>query len=77
MGDGLELEVIAASVIGGALLSGGYGSIFGSLLGVMIFGMLQTGLVLVGVDSRAFSGVIGVIIIIAVVINTVVRRTKT
>ncbi len=77
MGDGLELEVIAASVIGGALLSGGYGSIFGSLIGVLIFGMLQTGLVLVGVDPRVFSGVIGVIIILAVVINTVVRRTKT
>jgi ribose/xylose/arabinose/galactoside ABC-type transport system permease subunit len=77
MGDGLELEVIAASVIGGALLSGGYGSIFGSLLGVLIFGMLQTGLVLVNVDARAFSGVIGFIIIVAVVINTVVRRAKT
>jgi ribose/xylose/arabinose/galactoside ABC-type transport system permease subunit len=77
MGDGLELEVIAASVIGGALLSGGYGSIFGALLGVLIFGMLQTGLVLVGVDARAFSGVIGIIIILAVIINTAVRRVRT
>lgn len=77
MGDGLELEVIAASVIGGALLTGGYGSIVGSLLGVLIFGMLQTGLVLVGVDARAFSGVIGIIIILAVVINTAVRRVRT
>jgi len=76
MGNGLELEVIAASVIGGALLSGGYGSIIGAFLGVLIFGMLQTGLVLVGVDSRAFSGVIGVIIIVAVVINTAVRRAR-
>lgn len=76
MGDGLELEVIAASVIGGALLTGGYGSIFGALLGVMIFGMLQTGLVLIGVDARAFSGVIGLIIIIAVVINTAVKRVR-
>lgn len=76
-GDGLELEVIAASVIGGALLTGGYGSIIGALLGVLIFGMLQTGLVLIGVDARAFSGVIGIIIIVAVVINTVVRRVRT
>ena len=76
MGNGLELEVIAASVIGGALLSGGYGSIVGAFLGVLIFGMLQTGLVLVGVDSRAFSGVIGVIIILAVVINTAVRKAR-
>lgn len=76
MGDGLELEVIAASVIGGALLTGGYGSIVGALLGVLMFGMLQTGLVLVGVDARAFSGVIGIIIIVAVVINTAVRQQK-
>ena len=76
MGNGLELEVIAASVIGGALLSGGYGSIVGAFLGVLIFGMLQTGLVLVGVDSRAFSGVIGIIIILAVVINTAVRKAR-
>lgn len=77
MGNGLELEVIAASVIGGALLTGGYGSIFGALLGVLIFGMLQTGLVLIGVDARAFSGVIGLIIIVAVVINTAVKRVRT
>jgi len=77
LGDGLELEVIAASVIGGTLLTGGYGSIFGALLGVLIFGMLRTGLVLVGMDARVFFGVIGVIIIVAVVINTAVRQIRT
>lgn len=77
LGDGLELEVIAASVIGGTLLTGGYGSIIGALLGVLIFGMLRTGLVLVGLDARVFYGVIGVIIIVAVVINTAVRRVRT
>ncbi len=75
-GEGLELEVIAASVIGGTLLTGGYGSVFGALLGVFIFGILQTGLVLVGMNPRVFNGVIGVIIIIAVVINTASRRTR-
>lgn len=72
-GNGWELEVIAMTVIGGALLSGGYGSIIGSLLGALIFGMLQTGLVLVGIESRLFSGTVGVVIIIAVVLNTAVR----
>ena len=57
------------TVIGGALLTGGYGSVVGSLLGALIFGMLQTGLVLVGIESRLFSGTIGVIIIAAVVLN--------
>lgn len=75
-GDGLELEVIAASVIGGTLLNGGYGSIIGALLGVLIFGMLRTGLVLIGLNPRVFNGVIGVIIIVAVVINTFVRRER-
>ncbi len=77
LGEGLELEVIAASVIGGTLLSGGYGSIFGALLGVLIFGLLRTGLVLVGMDPRVFYGVQGIIIIVAVVINTAVRRVRT
>ncbi|MCY4146830.1 MAG: ABC transporter permease [Chloroflexi bacterium] len=72
-GTGWELEVIAMTVIGGALLTGGYGSVVGSLLGALIFGMLQTGLVLVGIESRLFAGTIGVIIIAAVVLNTLVR----
>ncbi len=75
-GEGWELEVIAMTVIGGALLTGGYGSVVGSLLGALIFGMLQTGLVLVGIESRLFSGTIGVIIIAAVVLNTLVRGAQ-
>ncbi len=75
-GQGWELEVIAMTVIGGALLTGGYGSVVGSLLGAVIFGMLQTGLVLVGIESRLFTGTIGVIIIAAVVLNTFVRGAQ-
>jgi ribose/xylose/arabinose/galactoside ABC-type transport system permease subunit len=76
-GQGLELEVIAATVIGGALLSGGYGSIIGALLGVFMFGMMQTGLVLIGVDARLFNAFIGAIILVAVIINNWSRRIKT
>jgi simple sugar transport system permease protein len=76
-GQGLELEVIAATVIGGALLTGGYGSIIGALLGVFIFGMMQTGLVLIGVDARMFDAFIGAIILGAVIINTWSRRVAT
>lgn len=72
-GEGWELEVIAMTVIGGTLLSGGYGSIIGSMLGALIVGMLQTGLVLVGIPSRLFAGTVGVTIIVAVVLNTFVR----
>jgi ribose/xylose/arabinose/galactoside ABC-type transport system permease subunit len=70
---GLELEVIAASVIGGTLLAGGYGSIIGAVLGVIITGMLSTGLVLLKIPAEVFQGAIGVILIITVVLNTSVR----
>ena len=71
-GEGLELEVIAAFVIGGTLLKGGYGSVIGTSL----TGMLRTGLVLVGVPSNAFRGAIGALVIVAVVINSLVRREQ-
>ena len=73
-GTGWELEAIAAAVIGGALLSGGYGSVVGALIGVILSGMLSTGLVLLGVPSYGFRGYIGVILVIAVVINNLARR---
>lgn len=75
-GQGLELEIIASVVIGGTLLTGGYGSILGSVMGTALTGMLQTGLVLIGVPSNAFKGAIGAIMIVAVIINTLVRRER-
>ena len=75
-GTGLELEVIAAVVIGGTLLTGGYGSLFGSAIGTALTGMLRTGLVLMQVPSNAFRGAIGVITIAAVVINNYVRKER-
>ena len=76
-GNGWELEVIAMTVIGGALLSGGYGSVIGTLLGALIVGMLATGLVIIGMNARLFRGVVGAILILAVVLNTFVRRQST
>jgi simple sugar transport system permease protein len=75
-GEGLELEVIAAVVIGGTLLKGGYGSVIGSVIGTSLTGMLRTGLVLVGVPANAFRGAIGALVIVAVVINSLVRRER-
>ncbi|MBA3869773.1 MAG: ABC transporter permease [Chloroflexota bacterium] len=75
-GQNLELEVIAAAVIGGTLLSGGYGSIIGATLGVLITGILRTGLVLISVPAEAFQGFIGIILIVTVVLNTAVRRVR-
>lgn len=75
-GTGLELEVIAAVVIGGTLLTGGYGSLIGSAIGTALTGMLRTGLVLMQVPSNAFRGAIGAIMIAAVVINNFVRKER-
>jgi simple sugar transport system permease protein len=75
-GEGLELEVIASVVIGGTLLTGGFGSVIGSAIGTALTGMLRTGLVLISIPSNAFRGAIGAIMIVAVIINTYVRRDR-
>ncbi|MFT7676317.1 MAG: ribose transport system permease protein [Planctomycetota bacterium] len=63
---GLELDVIAAVVIGGASLSGGSGSIIGSLIGALLMVSLATGCTLVGVPTYVQEMVVGTIIIVAV-----------
>ena len=75
-GTGYELDVIAATVIGGTLLTGGYGSIIGSVLGILIAFMLKTGLVLIDVPAEWYRGVLGIIMIGAVIINTNIRRQR-
>ncbi len=68
-GVGLELQVIAAAIIGGTSLAGGEGSILGTLLGVAILGVLSNGLVLLGVSPFWQTAFIGVVIIAAVGID--------
>lgn len=66
---GLELEVIAAVVIGGAPLSGGEGSIVGSVLGALLMTVIRTGAVHMGMPSWVQEIVTGVIIFVAVAID--------
>jgi len=63
---GLELDIIAAVVIGGASLSGGTGSISGSMIGALIMAVLRNGSVLIGWQNYVQEIIIGVVIIIAV-----------
>jgi len=65
-GEGLELNVIAAVILGGASLSGGVGTVFGTLLGAMVIGVIDNGMNLVGVSSFFQQIVKGIIILIAV-----------
>jgi ribose transport system permease protein/inositol transport system permease protein len=65
-GIGLELDVIAAVVIGGTSLFGGVGTIFGTVAGALLIGVLRNGLVLLNVSSFVQQIVIGVILVLAV-----------
>ncbi len=72
-----EFEAIISVVIGGALLTGGYGSVIGAMLGALIFGVVQQGLFFAGVESSLFRVFLGAILLVAVVFNTYVRRIIT
>ncbi|HOO32146.1 MAG TPA: ABC transporter permease [Thermotogota bacterium] len=64
--EGMELNVIAAVILGGASLSGGIGTILGTLLGAMVIGVIDNGMNLVGVSAFFQQIVKGIIILIAV-----------
>ncbi|WP_281825127.1 ABC transporter permease [Jannaschia rubra] len=72
-----EFEAIIAVVIGGALLTGGYGSVIGAALGALIFGVVQQGLFFANVESSLFRVFLGVILLLAVILNTYIRRIIT
>lgn len=75
-GLGYELDTIAAVVIGGASLSGGVGSIWGTLMGVLTIGVLRNGLNLVGTSPFVQQIVIGVVIVLAVMVDANKRRVR-
>ena len=66
---GRELDVIAAVVLGGASITGGRGTVLGTLLGVILFGIIQNSLVLMRIPSFWFDVVTGSIIIVSIVVN--------
>jgi simple sugar transport system permease protein len=72
-----EFEAIISVVIGGALLTGGYGSVVGAALGALIFGVVQQGLFFAGVESSLFRVFLGIILLLAVILNTYIRRIIT
>lgn len=68
-GTGIELEAIAAAVIGGTAMSGGVGSILGTFVGTFIMAEVRTGLVLMGTDAYVQDAFVGLVIALAVIIN--------
>jgi ribose transport system permease protein len=73
-GDGLELDVIAAAVIGGCSLFGGQGTILGTLIGAFLMAVIRNGAVLLNIDTFTQSVIIGVIIWLAVIWDQFRRR---
>lgn len=73
-GTNAEFVAIVAAVVGGVLLTGGYGSAIGALFGALVFGIVQEGIVFAGVDANWYLAFIGVILLLAVLLNTYVRK---
>ena len=73
-GIGLELFYIVAAVIGGCLLTGGYGSVVGASLGALIFGMTEIGIVNLQWNSDWFKLFVGAMLLLAVLANQFVRK---
>jgi ribose/xylose/arabinose/galactoside ABC-type transport system permease subunit len=75
-GTGYELTVIASVVIGGTSLFGGVGTIFGTVIGSILIGVLLNGLVLMNVSSYIQQIIIGVIIVLAVAFDTFAKSRR-
>lgn len=76
MGNGLELDVIAAVVVGGTSIFGGTGSIIGTVIGVILIQLLKNGLTLAQVSSDASIIVIGTVLILAILVNNFIQGRK-
>jgi len=68
------LYVIAAAVIGGTSLGGGIGTIAGAVLGALVMQSLQSGMVLLGVDTPLQNIVVGAVLVLAVWLDSLYRR---
>ena len=73
-GQGLELLAIAAVVIGGTLLTGGFGSVIGTAIGAFVFATIQVGLILSGVPGFWFNTTVGILLVLAVLVNNLLGR---
>ena len=74
LGLGIELEAIASTVIGGTVLFGGVGSIFGAVVGTLLIRSIDNGLVMGGVEAEYFRAALGGLIVFAVLLNTYISR---
>lgn len=75
IGVGMELQAVAAAVIGGTALTGGVGTVLGAIIGALLIRIIDNGLVLTQVNANWFQFAIGFLTVLAVVANSWLRRT--
>lgn len=75
LGTGIELQAIAAAVIGGAALTGGIGAAAGAIIGAMLIAIIENILILSGINANWFNFAVGAMIVGAVVLNTYTRSS--
>ncbi len=75
IGESLELQAVAAAVIGGVALTGGVGTVFGAIIGALLIRVIDNGLVLSRIDANWFKFAIGALTVLAVVGNSWLQRT--
>lgn len=74
LGDGLELQAVAAAVIGGTALGGGIGTVLGAVIGVVLIRAIDNGMVVSGIDANWFKFAIGTLTVVAVIANSHLRQ---
>ena len=74
IGEGLELQAVAAAVIGGTALTGGIGTILGGIIGATLIRVIDNGLVLSQVDANWFKMALGALTVFAVILNAWLRK---
>lgn len=76
-GSDKEFEAIITAVIGGTLLTGGYGSAIGSVFGALTLGMTKQGIVFAGIPGDWYQAFLGVLLLLAVIVNNYIRQRAT
>jgi simple sugar transport system permease protein/ribose transport system permease protein len=77
IGQDVELEAIAAAVIGGVLLTGGRGSVIGAALGAFFLTAVRSELITLGAPSDWYISFVGFVLVFAAVVNTLIQRRLT
>ncbi len=75
-GEGIELLVIAATVIGGTLLTGGVGTVIGAVFGALVITLIEYGLIMSGIGAYIYKIVLGAIIVVVAILNNVFERKR-